>query len=505
MGGGRMSRSGSPVQRWRGSAARFIEDVLRDPETGEPFRLTGAERRFLNRAFARTTDGRLKYPELLFSAPKKSGKTALGAMILLYVVLVLGGKFAEGYAVANDLEQAQGRVFQAAKRTVEASPLLRAEAIVTASKIEWPATGATIQAIASDYAGAAGGNPTISVFDELWAFTSERSRRLWDEMVPPPTHRVACRLTVSYAGFEDESELLAELYKAGLKGELIGSDLYATPGQLMFWTHEFTAPWQTEAWRAQMRGSLRTNAYLRMIENRWVTSESEFVPMEWFDACVDPELRPVVANPSLSIWIGVDASVKRDSTAIAAVTWDRASGRARLVWHKIFQPSPSEPLDFEGTIEATLLELRWRFVVRAVRFDPYQMQATSQRLGWGGLRMVEFPQSVPNLTEASSNLYELIKGRNLVVYPDADLRLAVQRSVALETARGWRIAKEKASHKIDVVVALGMAALGAVQDGQSGMPEDANVRELAAVSGPLVTSGPGTPWGGGLLEELYPL
>ena len=43
---------------------------------------------------------------------------------------------------------------------------------------------------------------------------------------------------------------------------------------------------------------------------------------------------------------------------------------------------------------------------------------------------------------------------------------ALSRSVALETARGWRIAKEKVSHKIDVVVALAQACLGAVQQGQ---------------------------------------
>ena len=46
------------------------------------------------------------------------------------------------------------------------------------------------------------------------------------------------------------------------------------------------------------------------------------------------------------------------------------------------------------------------------------------------------------------------------------MRLAVSRCVALETSRGWRIAKEKASHKIDVVVALAMASLGAVLNGQ---------------------------------------
>jgi hypothetical protein len=35
------------------------------------------------------------------------------------------------------------------------------------------------------------------------------------------------------------------------------------------------------------------------------------------------------------------------------------------------------------------------------------------------------------LTEASNNLYELIKGRNLTVYPDDDMRLAISRAVAV--------------------------------------------------------------------------
>jgi phage terminase large subunit-like protein len=210
----------------------------------------------------------------------------------------------------------------------------------------------------------------------------------------------------------------------------------------------------------------RANAYLRLIENRWVTTESEFVPTEWFDACVDRTLRPEVVEPSLPVWVGVDASVRRDSTAIAAVAWDGEDKRARLAWHQVFQPSAADPLDFEAAVEDTLLQLRRHFLVREVRYDPFQMVAVAQRLARSGLPMLEFPQTSANLTEASSNLYELFKGRNLRLYPDAGLRLAVQRSVAIETARGWRIAKEKAAHKIDVVVALAQACLGAVRGGQ---------------------------------------
>jgi phage terminase large subunit-like protein len=452
-------------QRWRSDPAAFIEEVCHDPETGKPFILNRAERRFLSRALALNENGRLRYPELVFAAPKKSGKTGFAALILIYVIVVLGGNYAEGYCVANDFDQAQGRVFQAACRIIQTSPLLSESAKITANRIEFISTGSVITAIASDFAGAAGANPTITIFDELWGYTSERSQRLWDEMVPVPTRAISVRLTVTYAGFEGESELLERLYKQGLQGEEIEPSLYEQPGLLMAWHHEPIAPWQDQAWLEQMRRQLRPNAYLRLVENKWVTSESSFVSLEWYDACIDADLSPALTEPSTSVWVGVDASVKRDSTAIVAVTF--AENKVRLVWHRIFQPSPDDPLDFESTIEKTLLELRRRFRVREVRFDPYQMQAVAQRLTAAGLPMVEFPQSVPNLTESSTNLYELVKGRNLTVYPDDELRLAISRAVALETSRGWRIAKEKQSAKIDVVVALAMAALGAVQQGQA--------------------------------------
>ena len=214
---------GSALARWRANPLSFIEQVLRDPETRQPFELFDAQREFLTGAFTLTDDRRLAYPEQVFGAIKKSGKSATAGMHLLTMTLVHGGRFAEGYAVANDFEQAQGRVFQAVQRIVECSPYLKREAQITQNRIIFPETGAVITAIASDYAGAAGANPVVSSFDELWAFTSERSRRLWDEMVPPPTRKVACRLTTTYAGFSGESQLLEELYRRGMAQPQVGA------------------------------------------------------------------------------------------------------------------------------------------------------------------------------------------------------------------------------------------------------------------------------------------
>jgi phage terminase large subunit-like protein len=150
-------------------------------------------------------------------------------MCLIYVVVVLGGHFAEGYCVTNDFEQAQGRVFEAARRIIAASPLLRGSVKVANNRIAFTSTGASITAIASDYASAAGSSPSISIFDKFWAYTSERSRRLFDEMVPTPTRRPSVRLTVTYAGFAGESNLLESMYKRALGCEEIAPSLSPRP------------------------------------------------------------------------------------------------------------------------------------------------------------------------------------------------------------------------------------------------------------------------------------
>jgi len=93
--------------------------------------------------------------------------------------------------------------------------------------------GTTISVIASEYAGAAGSNHGLTSWDELWGYTSESSRRLFEELSPVPTRRNSLRFITTYAGWECESALLWELYKVGVsadehhdgQGESLESDL----------------------------------------------------------------------------------------------------------------------------------------------------------------------------------------------------------------------------------------------------------------------------------------
>ena len=288
-------------------------------------------------------------------------------------------------------------------------------------------------------------------------------------MTPPPTRKIACRVTVTYAGYEGESILLEELYRRGLQQPVIGEDLYAGEGLLMFWSHKPVAPWQDEAWLTSMRRE-RASAYQRQVLNQFASSSSQFIDIEQWRAITDPNATPLITDKNLPIVAGVDASTKRDSTAIVAVAWDTKVNKVRLVTHRVFQPSSREPLDFEATVEATLLDLGKRFRLKKILFDPFQMHATAQRLHKAGLRMVEFPQTPANLTLIGSGLFELIRGAGLIAYPDNGIHLAISRAVVKENARGLQITKEKSSHKIDVVVALAMACHACVQQQNAPKP-----------------------------------
>jgi hypothetical protein len=454
------------LDRYRSDPAAFIEENLVSPYDGQPYRLIAAERTFLCYAFQLDDDGRLKYPLLLYSAIKKSRKTEFSALFILTLIILFGGRFAEGNVLANDEEQATARCFESCRRIIEASPLLRSIAECRADRIIFPATQSSIRVLAGDYAGAAGGHPTISVFSELWAYTSLRAARLFDELIPVPSRKISCRLIETHAGFSGEGTLLHALYQRGMALPKIGDDLYGGDGMLMFWSHRPLHHWQDHRWLAQMRRELRPNQYTRMIENEFVSAESSFITSDLWDQCVDPARGHRIADRMLATWAAVDASVTHDATGLALVSWSQSYQRVELADHKIFTPQPGAPIDFTNDIERTILDWRRRFDLREVWFDPHQMAASAQRLARKGVTMVEYPQTIDRLTAMGENLFSLIKGRNLLVYPDEQIRTAVLRAVAEEGNRGWKISKLKQRDHIDIVIALGMAALAAVR-GQS--------------------------------------
>lgn len=461
------------LARYAWDPASFIDDHVRQSEHGKPFRLAPHQREVLRLAFRLRPDGNFANETVIWSEPKKSGKTAMAAALVLWYAYTQDAPN-EIIVVANDLEQAIGRVFKTLVGMVESNPTLRASARVLRSEVHL-SNGTKIRAIPSDYAGEAGANHGMTSWDELWAFTSERGIRLWDELTPVPTRRRSLRLVTTYAGFEGESQLLYEHYLASVgsdehrdgKGRRVSQDLpcWENDGRRIFcyWSHEPRMPWQTDEYYVNQAAELRPVAFTRLHRNRWTSGASVFLTAELWDACVDPDLLPVLDDRSLVVFAGADASTKRDTTSVVAVARVPGTDRIRLVDHRIWQPTPEDPMDLENTVQAYVVELSRRFTLERLLFDPTQLHqaGTALRNLLGKEVIEELPQTPGNCTLMGETLWSLVSHRNLVVYRDPGMRQQALNTVAVETSRGFRIAKEKAAKKIDSIAALSMACVAA--------------------------------------------
>lgn len=148
--------------------------------------------------------------------------------------------------------------------------------------------------------------------------------------------------------------------------------------------------------------------------------------------------------------------------------------------HKIWRPTPDQPINLESSVEFYLRRLYNQPGTEIVKIlaDPYQMQRSIQTLTQAGLPVEEYPQTQNNLTEATEALLSAFTNRNLRLYNAPDLREHVLNSVSVETPRGIRLSKQKTSNKIDGAVALSFAVLAAVQSGRPPSLSDGPIAKI---------------------------
>ncbi len=455
---------------YRHDIVAFIDDLVPYNELGQPFSLFPHQREILDEVCRFDAHGRLAYDTLLYACPKKSGKTTMNALVTLWWAFTQDPPN-ELYVVANDLEQAQARVFRTITGLINHNPALTPSATVHTRQVTLT-NGTVIRAIASEYAGAAGSNHGCTSWDELWGYTTESLHRLWEELTPVPTRRNSIRMITTYAGLEGESDLLWSLYCQGVdraehpdgQGRRIHPELplYTNPDArlLVYWDHEPRLPWQTPSYYATQRRTLRPATFLRLHENRWAPMSSRFITPEMLDHAMIPGLTPLLPSRDQELFVGVDVGIKHDTAAVVAVYRD--GDYIVLASHRIWKPSATDPLDIEATIETYLRELHDRYRVKCILCDPYQCHRTIMTLQQAGLPIIEYPQTTANTTRMGQTLFDLLHGRNLRLYPSAELRAQALHTVAVETPRGWRLAKDKVSHKVDAIVALALVATAAV-------------------------------------------
>lgn len=457
----------------------FLEKLYTLP-TGKTVRLFPHQKAFLNKALTLDEYGRLPYKQVIYSAPKKSGKSSIAAMIISW--LAFSGMIQQNgelYLLGNDQDQAAKTSYTPLRKAIEQSKVLYGLVSRCNDSIIELKNGTIIKPLANDFAGNAGLNPDASVMDEPAFAISENARRLYDEMVPPPSKPNSIRILTGYAGFMGISVLYEEIYntivrpenridlgkyKNTVTGEYTDLPVYEYKNSLCYWDHEPRLPTQDAEFYEAARNEpgFRYQGYKRIHENMWVESESGLEMSEW-DACVDlgielqhkePEI-----NKNLGIAIGVDASMVKDRAAVVSVF--KKDGMLWLGPSRWWQPSKDNPLNFENTIEAYIKELTEKFFVCAVYFDPYQMLSTSQRLEQLGIPMMPWPQTQPNTMKMTELLLDKLRSRKLVLLPEKLRDEAKMISIKEIPGRGRRFIKDSASKKIDSIIALSMACLGA--------------------------------------------
>lgn len=420
--------------------AHFYIPSPRDPITGHvlpvgPIRLADHQKRIINAALAEV-DGCLKYTTVIYSAPKKSGKSAIAAAVGLY--MAARTPFGRIFCLANDGEQANDRLFGPIMTCIQLHHQLGGKfSNVVPRRFDIVLdNSAKIEPVPCDALGEAGAEPTLTLWSELWGFTSESKRRLWTEMTVPPTlFGRALRWVETYAGFSGESLLLEQLYQTAVLDASRHPDFPDLPVYVndsartfCYWDTEPRMPWQTPEFYRQEAQLLPPAEFERVHRNCWVSPVGSYIAPEMWYACRDDSLQPL-KSARVPVVIGVDAATEGDCVALVAVTRDPKHPRTDIAVRgcRIFRPKANRSIILEDTVGAVLKEWCRGWNVVCVAYDPYQMTHLVQSYRSGSVVLSDAEREGLTPEQQQAKLREMRRAVGVWYY---DFNQQAERAVA---------------------------------------------------------------------------
>lgn len=487
----------------------------RDPVTGEtlppgPLRLAEHQKRIIDEALSRDKYGRLKYSTVVYSAPKKSGKSAITSAVVLYVAHQNSNAFVA--CLANDGKQSADRLYGPIYTCFRLHRQLGGIfKDVQPNKIETTLPNyTTIEAVPCDAAGEAGAQPILTAWSEVWGFESDSKKRLFSELTVPPTlYGKAMRWIESYAGYVGKSELLENLYIMGfLEGEphpdfsdlqgKLGSVVRVNEaaGMFVYWDTEPRMPWQVAEYYEKEAAILKPTEFRRIHGNEWVSPMSSFVEDTWWDACHDARLPALQDGDRTPVVVGIDMAVSRDCAALVAVTRDPFFSDTKVAVRavRIFNPKKfGGIIDQEDMIRPVIEDWARRWNVVCWVYDPHEMAKLAQDLVRAGLGWFKpFGQTNPRAV-SDKQLYDMIVHRQISWNKDTTMGDVGARGSSGETLykhitqagaatnnESYRLEKLSSNTKIDAAVALSQAAFVAMKlaIGNTEFGEESLIRKL---------------------------
>jgi hypothetical protein len=389
---------------------------------------------------------------------RRSGMTACAGLVAAWCGTVLAPRFrasllpGEDFAitlVATSREQA-GVALGFVKRFLMESPILAEQVVSETADSLSLAGGCLIEAVPCSARSSRGRANGVVILDEAAHMVDSLGNQslpaLLDALTPP------------LAQFGPRGLLLVISSPLGPFGPFFeleqqaASGLFEDMAALHLPTLEAMPELADEAERERARNP-------RRYEREWLgeyTSDEESFPIDAFDACIDPEYVPPYADPGRAIVLVLDGAVSHDSMALVGV-----DGDWNLIYAREWRPPKAGTIDHRRVL-TELLELSRRFSVAIVAYDPAQIHGLVLDGLAAGLPMLPVSQAAGRsggtMARHAASLVEALHERRLRLYPYPELRQHVARSRFSARSGADRLVKLRSGDKIDLAVALAMAA-----------------------------------------------
>lgn len=485
---------------------------------GKPLILDDWQKRTVRQVFGwMREDGSRRFRTAYVEIPRKNGKSTFAAPIGLYLTIADGEPGAEVYSSATKKDQAR-IVWGSAEQMVKMSPALKKHVKMYRSNLNVPRTASKFEPLGADSNTLDGLNPHGNIVDELHA---HKDRGVWDVLdTAMGARHQPLTLAITTAGTYDPESIGWQMHDYAVKvlegvieddtfyafiatvdeppktkkGEKPDEDYYfrpeiqamANPGYGKSVKVDYLAQ---QAKKAKLQAGF-LNEYLRLHLNVWTQQVTRWLSLEDWAMC-DPTAdgtlecaqareEELVGRACLG---GLDLSSKLDLSSFVALFEDDSDDQLVHVVPRFWMPertielkakkgqkhyaqwvregwliaTPGEVVDYEF-IRKEVNDFSKRFVLREVAFDPWGATDLSTRLQGDGQVMVETRQGYKTLSEPSKDLEARIVAKKVRHGGNPVLRFCVANAVVSKDAAGnIKPDKEKASDKIDGVVAMIMA------------------------------------------------
>jgi phage terminase large subunit-like protein len=461
----------------------------------ETIRLEGWQCFVLVNAYGwlRKSDDKRRFREVVTIVPRKNGKSILSAGVGLYMLCADGEHGAEIYSGAGTEKQAW-EVFRPARQMAEGRPDLRQHfgIAVNSSNINIVGNGSRFEPMIGKPGD--GAMPSCAIIDEYHEhdsadqydtmLTGQGAREqplMWvistagDNLAGPCFDKILTCRKILEGVIEDDEKFFIE-YTVDPEDDWTdpAAIAKANPNLDVSVSAEFLLARQREAVRnTREQGRFKTKHL-----NLWVNARAAYFNMQSWTACRNPELR-LEDFEGQRCKIALDLASKQDIAAMQ-ILFDLGDGSfatfGRYYLPEVVVEEPGKDhyrgwaladppkliltqgnmIDF-GRIEEDLDDIRRKYTVEEITFDPAQATMLMTRLMAKGANVSEFQQTAANFTEPMKQVAALIDAGRLKHNCDANDPMTWMMSNVTARLDGKDQVfprKERPENKIDGPVAL---------------------------------------------------